>query len=990
MLARPGPLVRASWTLLLTLMTGLVSASHISGVDISWTCVGNNYYQVTLNLFRDCSGITMSSTQELDVTSDCGQSFSVTMNQVPGSGQEISQLCTSVLPQSDCNNGGYPGMEHYTYQATVFLFPPCDGWTLAWTDCCRNPSVNVPTSSVDDIYADVTVNTVTAPCNDSPVFTAQPIPFVCLGQPVNYSFGVYDPDGDSLAYTFIDARVGASNSMVYGAGFSGQVPVTGITLDPFTGAVNFTPNLAGNYIVVVQVEEYDDNDQLIGTVMRDMQFTVINCTNTVPDLPPGIANLSGDATQTGPYSLELCLQDQFCLDLVFTDADPNDVLTLSSNVDLVLPGATFVQTGTNPATATICWTAVPGTSTLAAFSVEAEDNACPVTGLVQSTVWVTFLPTTVINIPDTLLCFAEELALLATGGNAFDWTVLSGPPLQVGVNFSCNPCPDPVAMPTETTVYEVTGDLGSATCPNKDTVTVTVVEPFGIDVLAIDSVDCHGASTGSLEVTPWGNAGPPWTYELLQNGTVVQTTTTNGPATLGGLAAGTYLVELSEVQGCVVDSLVEVHEPDELVVTASDTTICRSTQAMVQATWTGGTGTPVLSWDQGLVGNGPHPVQPLVPTDYVVQATDVNGCISATDTASVDLHPALTAVAYAPDSICVDASSTMHVVPGGGIGAPYSFQWTEPGVGTIGTDDTLVHTPAGGSSTFIVSVNDGCGSPTAFDTVQVAWYPPPVPMVAPDKPEDCYPAAISFSNLTPAADVGAYCLWDFGDGTTLTDCGPVQHTYMNVGCYDVTLTVHSPEGCPGTSTFPELVCARPYPVADFEQYPLTANVLDPVVSFLDHSQDAVTWTWSFGPFTDPDSAFVPEPVVRFPEVDEGDYPVWLHVTNIYGCPDSVMKFVHIDGVFSVYVPTAFTPNNDGTNDLFGPQGIGISEEGYSLVVFDRWGQPVFTSTKPWDLWNGELPGGAQAMPGVYSWRLDVVNKFVGQERTQFGQVTLVR
>ncbi|MCB0789272.1 MAG: hypothetical protein KDB75_08220, partial [Flavobacteriales bacterium] len=153
-------------------MTGLVSASHISGVDISWTCVGNNYYQVTLNLFRDCSGITMSSTQELDVTSDCGQSFSVTMNQVPGSGQEISQLCTSVLPQSDCNNGGYPGMEHYTYQATVFLFPPCDGWTLAWTDCCRNPSVNVPTSSVDDIYADVTVNTVTAPCNDSPVFTA--------------------------------------------------------------------------------------------------------------------------------------------------------------------------------------------------------------------------------------------------------------------------------------------------------------------------------------------------------------------------------------------------------------------------------------------------------------------------------------------------------------------------------------------------------------------------------------------------------------------------------------------------------------------------------------------------------------------------------------------------------------------------------------------------------------------------------------------------
>ncbi|MCB0793954.1 MAG: gliding motility-associated C-terminal domain-containing protein [Flavobacteriales bacterium] len=967
-----------------------VQATHVSGGDISWECLGGNTYLITLNLYRDCSGIAMSASEDIDLISDCGQSLSLTLNQTAGSGVEISQLCPPVLPLSDCGNGGYPGMEWYIYQNQITLNPPCDSWTISWSRCCRNTSVNVPNSQNDDIYLEAVMNSATAPCNNSPVFTAQPIPFVCLNQPVSYNFGVYDPDGDSLVYTFISARDDAFVNLTYAGGYTPTVPIPGITLDPNIGVVNFTPNQIGNFIVVIQVEEFDDLGNLIGSVIRDMQFTVINCTNIIPESPLGYDNLTGDALSTGPNSLELCLGSSFCLELTFTDGDPGDSLVLTSNVDLVLPGATMVQTGANPATATVCWTAVPGTSSLASFTVFAEDNACPVTGLTQATVFVTFLPTTVINLSDTTLCFADDLALIATGGTIFDWAVLSGPPIQVGSNFSCNPCADPIASPTATTTYEVTSDLMGTGCVNKDTITVSVVPEFGFSSVSIDSTSCFSGADGSVDIIPFGAPGPPWTYNLYQSGALLQTQTTNGAGGFTGLAAGTYSVELLEPLGCAHDSTLVLEQPDLLVASTSDTTICLSTNAILSASAVGGTGTVSYVWDQGLNGSGPHAVSPGSTTDYTVYAVDGNNCSSAPVIAQVSLYPPLQVTAAAPDSICIDAASQMNAVAAGGIGAPYTYTWYESGLGAIGNGDQLTYTPAGASNLFWVVAEDGCGTPEAADSVTVAWYPPPIPQVEADIYEDCFPAEIRFTNTTAPADVGADCFWDFGDGNTGIGCGVVSNTFQNVGCYDITLTVYSPEGCPGTSTFPDLVCARPYPVADFDWFPKDADVLDPEVAFFDRSQDQVDWAWSFGPMSIPDSAFVPDPVVLFPEEDEGDYPVWLHVENIYGCPDSVMKVIHINGVFFLYAPNAFTPDADGVNDVFNLSGQGISTENYLLEVYDRWGQPVWSSTSPERGWDGQIEGGSEAPTGVYVWRAEVTNKYLNRNKVAQGHVSLLR
>ena len=93
---------------------------------------------------------------------------------------------------------------------------------------------------------------------------------------------------------------------------------------------------------MVQVTQYDDDGNVIGTVMRDIQFVVIACANQAPDPATGPSpTFHGTATQVGPYNIELCETDNFCFDFTILDSDVTDTLTLLSNIATVLPGATF-------------------------------------------------------------------------------------------------------------------------------------------------------------------------------------------------------------------------------------------------------------------------------------------------------------------------------------------------------------------------------------------------------------------------------------------------------------------------------------------------------------------------------------------------------------------------------------------------------------------------------------------------------------------------
>ncbi len=474
--------------LVLFFLSSSAMASHISGGEIVWDCLGSNDYEFTLILYRDCDGITLTGPQTIDFTSTCGAASLVLPLQNPG-GTEVSQLCPSQIVNSTCSGGLLPGVQAYFYTDTINL-GACADWVVSWDVCCRNAAIlNITNPGGQSSYIEATFNNLDYPCDNSARFTAQPIPYVCQNQVINYSFGAFDPDGDSLVYSLIGAREAGPAPLMYNGGFTPLEPIPGSTINSSTGLLNFTPTVLGNFVFVVLVEQFDNQGNVIGTILRDIQFIVIPCTNVQPSVTDGdISNFTGSAVQTGPTSIQGCPTDNFCFDFSISDPDLIDSISLVSNVQQVLPGATFTFSGSNPVVGQICWTIVAGFEGLNSIVISADDNSCPISGF-QTYVYDVLVLSRTTTGGDQIICGGQGAQLSAFGGSTFTWSVLSGDPITVGQNFTCNPCDDPIAMPSVATTYVVTSDLGGA-CINADTVTISVVPGFSFTSTQSDVVVC--------------------------------------------------------------------------------------------------------------------------------------------------------------------------------------------------------------------------------------------------------------------------------------------------------------------------------------------------------------------------------------------------------------------------------------------------------------------------------------------------------------------
>lgn len=579
-------------TALLALAPTTAKASHIAGGEITYTCLGGNQYQINLNLFVDCLGFDPGASQTINFTSTCGgtATLSVPITPATAGGLEISQLCPSSLPNSTCNGGTLPGMWLFSYEGIVTLAPPCDTWTMSWSTCCRNSAITNVTSF--NYYIEATLNSATAPCNSSPQFTAQPIPYVCLGQVVNYSYGVIEPDGDSLYYSLIPALDAAGVPSTYAAGYSGTSPIPGITINSTTGLVTFTPGLLGNFVVAILVQEYDAAGNLVGTVMRDIQFVVQNCTNVVPSSTGGaITSFGGNAVQTGPYSIEMCAGNCFNFTATYTDTDLTNVLTYISNITAALPGAVITSSGTNPLTLNVSWCSPAGTmGQNLTFTVTIQDGACPIQGQQVFVYNVNILDATTAS-PDITICGTQTAPLNAYGGSVFNWTVVSGPPMTPA-NFSCNPCANPVASPSATTTYEVVSNL-SGTCDNIDTVTVFVVPSFTYTVTQSSTTSCLQDPV-QLDVTALSPAGA-YTFLWTPATNLSNPNIANPVATFIAPGTYTYTLTVTSPGGCVQSTVLSISAAPAFspqITAFSDTTFCAGGTANLNVMFNGGSTPP--------------------------------------------------------------------------------------------------------------------------------------------------------------------------------------------------------------------------------------------------------------------------------------------------------------------------------------------------------------------------------------------------------------
>jgi len=272
-------------------------------------------------------------------------------------------------------------------------------------------------------------------------------------------------------------------------------------------------------------------------------------------------------------------------------------------------------------------------------------------------------------------------------------------------------------------------------------------------------------------------------------------------------------------------------------------------------------------------------------------------------------------------------------------------------------------------------------------TAVIQWFPAPaVIIIKPDSYLGCAPADIFFDNLSTPIDDSYNIVWYFGDGDTTQNVISPTHLYDQEGEYDVRVEITSPIGCYIDADFPNLIRVEPRPIAAFACDPDSAlSNFNNTVRFIDQSVGAAHWNWQLGPKT---TSLEQNPIHTF--LDTGRVTVRLIVTHPAGCKDSISKELDIRPEIRWYMPNAFTPNGDGTNDDFFGKGFLTGATNFRMSIWNRWGELVYETTNPNDKWNGEKRNsGGMSPEGVYVY----VVTFTGPrgEINEFkGFATLVR
>ncbi len=546
-------------TLILLILIGISTqrsmANHAMAVDLSYSCINDTSYQVQLAFYFDCgSSIITSPPQSPTIniqTTVCSDFMQIELERVsPGFGEEVSQLCEDYLMNglSNCDSGEEPGVKRYVYTGVAVLKEKCSDWTFSYqleeNEFRSDNITNLAASEIEKIYVEATLNNEIT-CNNSPSFTTQPVAYFCSqGSVLNQ--GVIEADGDSLVYSLVTPLSGGGVEVDYEDGFSATSPLDAnvFYFDEQTGQIEFQPNQSQISVVGLLVEEYR-NGVLIGSVRRDMQLVVLDCTNKFLNVRMTASSVDGD--QLDPQNnYNLCVGEEISFTLEITDANVDDVVTIISNASDI-SGADFTinRIADNTLEVTFMWT--PSTDQAGWHVLEAKvsDNACAISSILNYT--FQFFVTGDPNVgPDRAFCEGgNEIIMEATGGNTFDWSPTAG------IEF-IEQDGSLVRILAEGT-YTVTNECGF-----QDEVVITNTTAFDLEVPSTVEY-CRGESFQVEAITsPAGNYQYFW-----EPSTGVSDPTIANP-TITSTGTNTYQVTaISETTGCSITRSVMVSESEE-------------------------------------------------------------------------------------------------------------------------------------------------------------------------------------------------------------------------------------------------------------------------------------------------------------------------------------------------------------------------------------------------------------------------------------------
>lgn len=393
---------------------------------------------------------------------------------------------------------------------------------------------------------------------------------------------------------------------------------------------------------------------------------------------------------------------------------------------------------------------------------------------------------------------------------------------------------------------------------------------------------------------------------------------------------------------------------------------CPGEEVSVVVSASGGVEPYEYLWNNG--AQGAEQTVSFGQTETVsVSVTDACGtALELFDTVVVPQPPPLSFVLNELEPLdCIGVQELSPLVGGGSL--PYSFEWYDDGV-VVG-NDASIEVVVDGDREVVLVVTDGCNIVTEFPISLQLVEHPPLALTQTDDPEICYGELTTLQVLAEGSFGPLNMTWEHNGSATWSTT--VQPTRDTVYPYVIT------NGC--GDTYSDSILVRVYEaIADF-----SFDFWSPTqISFTNLSQNNALNEWSFGDGSMSDEV---DPIHDY--LDLSTYtPVTLWVESEQGCR-SVARDV-IPPFMTAYVPNAFTPDNDGINEVF--EFVVVGAKTFEFMVFNRWGEMVFTTTETGRFWNGSVNQGKHYSPdGVYFWVLEMTGFESNVERLT-GSVTVIR
>ncbi len=351
-------------------------------------------------------------------------------------------------------------------------------------------------------------------------------------------------------------------------------------------------------------------------------------------------------------------------------------------------------------------------------------------------------------------------------------------------------------------------------------------------------------------------------------------------------------------------------------------------------------------------------------------------CASDTAIAWLIVHATPVAAFSVPEFVCLP-SGKAQFTNGSAIsdGTSPAWRW-QFGDGTpADTSQNPLHTYAGaGNYTVRLTVVSAQGCTDSEEQVFSRFLAQPSAAFSVLDDKVCLGTNIRFTDESTAAGSNtASWYWDFGDGSQSEERNP-SRIYQAPGIYQVKLSVKNTAGCP-SDTVGKPVQVYPQPVIDAGP---SFVVKDGMLVTFQATANSTSFTFSWSPATGLNDPGILQPTLTA----TGDAEYTLTATGENNCTAADRLSVKVQK--GVFIPNAFTPNNDGLNDVWNIRHIELYPEA-TIDIFDRYGGLIYrgrANSRPWD---GTIKG-KQAPIGTYYY---LVNLQDGSP-VQKGVVTLLR